>query len=114
MTDSINLFSYTISENLQEFSQWRLTVNTFREKDYLSIRKYFLTYEGTWEPTKEGISVELNLVFTHNLLLGLSTLVSEAEADLADPKVVAALAISKQQYCEEIITKLKGLQDGSI
>lgn len=111
MSDSISLFSYIIYENLDEFSQWRLTVSNFRGKEYLSIRKYFLTYEGTWEPTKEGISIELSLVFTYNLLLGLSTLISESEANLAEPHIVEALKISKKQYCEEIINKLKGLNN---
>jgi hypothetical protein len=103
------LYSYIIFEDLAEFSQWRITISEFRGKEYFGIRKYFLSYEGTWEPTKEGISTEYTLTFTHNLLLALSNLVSRSELDMADPEVVSIIDNSKKAYCSTIIDNLKSL-----
>ena len=73
------LFSHTLKETLEDFSQWRLTVTEFRGEQYLNIREYFLDFDSEWQPTKKGISVPLELTFTSNLLEGLKNLVSEGE-----------------------------------
>ena len=77
--DSEIIYSKVLKENEAEFSQWRLTVSEFREVQYLNIREYFLDFEGEWQPTKKGISVPLELVFTSRLFEGLKELVSEGE-----------------------------------
>ena len=74
-----DLFSRVLKESDTEFSQWRLTVSEFRGEQYLSIREYFLDFDGEWQPTKKGISLLLEMEFTSNLLEGLKQLVSEGE-----------------------------------
>jgi len=73
------VISHILKENLQEFSQWRLTVNEFKGEQYFSIREYFLDFEGEWKPTKKGMTVPLELVFTLNLFNGLKRILAEAE-----------------------------------
>jgi hypothetical protein len=77
--DSEVLFTHTLKENLDDFSQWRLTVTEFRGEQYLNIREYFLDFDSEWQPTKKGISLLLEMTFTANLLEGLKRLVSEGE-----------------------------------
>lgn len=59
--------------------QWRLTVNTFRGVQYLNIRKYFLTFEEDYQPTKEGMTIPLELDSTYKLAMGLAHILSNAE-----------------------------------
>ena len=37
--------------------QVRLTVNSFRGREYLHLRKYYLSFEEEWLPTKDGIAM---------------------------------------------------------
>ena len=78
MLSSEVIYSRVLKESIDAFSQWRLTITEFRGVQYLNIREYFLSCEGTWEPTKSGISVPLELVFTNELLLGLKEILSDA------------------------------------
>lgn len=104
MGDNTLEFSRTLYENTSEFSQWRLTVSEFRGVSYLGLRKYFLTYEGTWEPSKEGVNIELTLTFTYNLFRSLADLLSKAELDLENSEVKKLLETSQ-------LTLIKGIID---
>lgn len=60
--------------------QLKLVVNEFRGVQYLHIRKYFLSYEGDYLPSSEGISMEAGLNNIYALLDGLMEIVSKEEA----------------------------------
>ena len=60
--------------------QLRLVVNTFKERTYVHLRKYFLSYEGEYVPSKDGISMEASLYNIMSLLDGLMEIVSHEEA----------------------------------
>lgn len=68
-----------IYENMDKGYQYRLTVSEFRDQEYLHVRKYFLTYEGDWTPSKEGASIPCTINNTYALLDGLLEVVSKAE-----------------------------------
>ena len=72
-------FEKTIFENLEKGFQYRLTVSEFRDQEYLHIRKYFLSYEGEWVPTKEGAAFAASIQNVYALLDGLLELCSKAE-----------------------------------
>ncbi|MCB0510039.1 MAG: transcriptional coactivator p15/PC4 family protein [Bacteroidetes bacterium] len=71
-----------IDENLDKFYQVRLTVSEFKEKYYLNIRKYFLSYDGEYIPSKDGISMEATLDNTSRLVEGLLEILSNEEGQL--------------------------------
>ena len=50
-----------IYEDMNKFLQLRVVVSEFREVDYLHIRKYFLSYENEWLPSKEGVSMPVTI-----------------------------------------------------
>lgn len=77
--DSNILFDRTIEENLDKGFQVRLVVNEFRETLYIQLRKYFLSYEGDWIPSREGISIPASLENIYALLDGLVEICAEAE-----------------------------------
>lgn len=77
--DSNILFDRLIEENLDKGFQVRLVVNEFRETVYLQLRKYFLSYEGEWIPSREGVSIPASLENIYNLLDGLVEICAEAE-----------------------------------
>lgn len=74
------MYEKVIFENLEKGFQYRLTINEFREVEYLHVRKYFLSYEGDWVPTKEGASIPASIHNTYALLDGLLEICSKAES----------------------------------
>ena len=79
-TDSDILYEKLIYENEAKFYQLRLTVSEFRGVQYVNVRKYFLSYEGDYIPSKEGISMEASMTNVLNLLDGLMELCSMEES----------------------------------
>ena len=78
MSDAL-LYEKLIYENQDKFYQLRLTVSEFREKYYVNVRKYFLSYESEWIPSKEGVSMEASINNIASLLEGLLEIVSKEE-----------------------------------
>ena len=78
--ESPEFYERIIYENEAKAYQLRLVVNEFRGKQYLHLRKYFLTYEGEYCPSKEGVSMEAGLSNIYSLLDGLLEIVSKEEA----------------------------------
>jgi len=74
------LYERIIYENEPKAYQLRLVVNEFRGIQYIHIRKYFLSYEGTYQASKEGISMEASISNIYSLLDGLLEIVSKEEA----------------------------------
>lgn len=80
LVDSEIEYEKTIYENLEKGYQLRLVVNEFRGIQYLHIRKYFLTYEGDFMPSKEGISMAASLQNIFSLLDGMIEISSKSES----------------------------------
>lgn len=93
MTDE---YSRVVYYDAEKESQIRLTVNEFRGVQYLHIRKYFLDFEGEWVPTKDGVSMPLNIGPTLALFLALSDLLSEAETDLLNESLRDIITFYKE------------------
>jgi hypothetical protein len=70
-----------IEENMEKGFQVRLVVNEFRETQYIQLRKYFLTYEGDWQASREGVSIPASLENIYAMLDGLLDLCSKAEGE---------------------------------
>lgn len=79
MADSEVLYEKIIYENEPKAYQLRLVLNEFREKQYLHLRKYFLSFDEGYVPTKEGASMEASIQNIYALLDGLLELLSTAE-----------------------------------
>lgn len=82
-----------IYENTEKFYQLRLTVSEFRDKYYVNIRKYFQTYEGDFQASKEGVSMEASMGNISALLEGLLEIVSKEEGKELITKVYHNLSI---------------------
>lgn len=80
MTDEVEHYEKLIYENLDKFYQLRLTCSEFKGKTYVNIRKYFQTYEGDFQASKEGISMEASMFNILALIDGLLELISKEEA----------------------------------
>lgn len=78
MSEGFN-YEKTIFENEDKGFQYRLVVSAFRDQEYLHLRKYFLSYEGEWVPTKEGAAIPCSIHNTYALLDGLLEVCSKAE-----------------------------------
>lgn len=75
------LYSKTIEENMDKGFQVRLAVNDFRDTTYIQLRKYFLSYEGEWVPSREGVSIPASTENIYAILDGLFEICSVAEGD---------------------------------
>ena len=78
--ESPEFYQRIIYENEAKAYQLRLVVNEFRGVQYIHLRKYFLTYEGEYQASKEGVSMEAGLTNIYSLLDGLLEIVSKEEA----------------------------------
>jgi hypothetical protein len=78
--ESRPLFERIIFENEAKGFQLRLVVNTFRDTEYLHIRKYFLSFDEGYIASKEGISFPYDLQSTFALADGLIELLSHEES----------------------------------
>jgi hypothetical protein len=78
MDDNI-FYHKTISENLDKGFQVNLVINDFRDVTYIQLRKYFLSYDGEWIPSREGVSVPATMETIYALLDGLLEVCSVAE-----------------------------------
>lgn len=59
--------------------QVRLAVNDFRDVTYIQLRKFFLSYEGEWLASREGVSIPASTENIYALLDGLLEICSQAE-----------------------------------
>jgi hypothetical protein len=60
--------------------QVRLTINKFRDVEYLHLRKYYMGFSEDWLPSKDGISMPLDLNNSKELFIGLVEILSLAES----------------------------------
>lgn len=79
--DSNILYERLIEENIEKGFQIKLVINNFKNVTYIQLRKYFLTYEGDWQPSKEGISIPASIENIYSLLYGLLDICSKAEGE---------------------------------
>jgi hypothetical protein len=75
------LYSKIIEENMDKGFQVRLAVNDFRDITYIQLRKFFLSYEGEWVPSREGVSIPASTENIYALLDGLFDICSQAEGE---------------------------------
>lgn len=80
MDDNIH-YNKLVEENMDKGFQVRLVVNEFRDIEYIQLRKYFLTYEGDWQASREGISIPASTENIYALLDGLLDICSRAEGE---------------------------------
>ena len=74
------IYEKIISENEEATEQIRLTINTFREVEYLHLRKYYLDFDGDFKPSKDGVAMKLDFNNSRALFEGLVEILSLAEA----------------------------------
>jgi hypothetical protein len=79
--DNNIIYEKLIEENLEKGFQIKLVVNDFRETIYIQLRKYFLSYEGEWVASREGVSFPASMENIYNLLDGMMEICSEAEGE---------------------------------
>ncbi len=60
--------------------QVRLVINTFRDVEYISLRKYYIDFDEEWKPTRQGVTMALDLTNSKRLFEGLVEILSLAES----------------------------------
>ena len=58
----------------------RMTVSEFRGVWYVNLRKYYLTYEGEYVPSNEGVAFPAEFGNVLNLVRGSLDIISKEEA----------------------------------
>ena len=75
-----SLYEKLIHYNEDKEIQTRLVVNSFREVEYLHLRKYYLDFTEEWKPSSEGIAIPLDIHNSRELFTGLVEILSQAES----------------------------------
>lgn len=60
--------------------QVRLTINNFRDVEYLHLREYYQDMDENWLPSSKGISIPLTIDNSKELFAGLLEILSLAES----------------------------------
>lgn len=79
--DSNIQYSKVIEESMEKGYQVRLVINEFKDTVYFQLRKYFLSYEGDWVPSREGVSIPASTDNIYAILDGLFDICSKAEGE---------------------------------
>jgi hypothetical protein len=79
--DGSIVYSKIIEENMEKVFQIRLVVNEFREVTYLQFRKYFLSYEGEWVPSRDGVSMAISFENVYSIIDGMLDICAESEGE---------------------------------
>ena len=87
-------YTKVIDENMEKGFQTRLVVNDFRDTTYFQLRKYFLSYEGEWIPSREGVSIPASLENIYAVMDGLLDICAQAEGE----EVI-------RKYAEQVLNK---------
>lgn len=78
--DDAEIYSRVIHYDEVKDIQTRLGINIFRDVEYLSLRKYYVDFDGEWKPSSEGITMPLDLNNSKELFIGLVEILSLAES----------------------------------
>ncbi len=73
------LYEKLIHYNEDRHEKVYLSINTFRDVEYLSIRKYYQDFDEEWKPTKDGVSMALDFENSKALFEGLVEILSLSE-----------------------------------
>ena len=73
------LYEKLIHYNEDRHEKIYLSINTFRDVEYLSIRKYYQDFDEQWKPSKEGVSMPLDYDNSKALFEGLVEILSISE-----------------------------------
>ena len=74
------LYEKLIHYNEDRHEKVFLSINTFRDVEYLSIRKYYQDFDEQWKPSKDGIAMSIDFNNTRELFQGLVEIISLAES----------------------------------
>jgi hypothetical protein len=74
-------YSKIIDENMEKGFQIRLAVNDFRDVTYIQLRKFFLSYEGDWIPSREGVSVPASMENIMAIIDGMLDICAKNEGE---------------------------------
>ena len=94
--DSNILYDKLIEENMEKGFQVRLVVNDFKEVTYIQLRKYFLSYEGEWVPSREGVSIPASMENIYAMLDGLLDICAKAEGEDIIKAYAAKIGVSNE------------------
>ena len=78
--DAPEMYEKIISETEDGTEQIRLTINTFRDIEYLHLRKYYLDFDGDFKPSKDGLAMKLDFNNSKGLFEWLVEIISLAES----------------------------------
>lgn len=73
------IYEKVIYENEEKAYQLRLVYNQFKDSEYLHIRKYFMSYDEGYLPSKEGIAIKASIANIHSVLEGVLAVLARAE-----------------------------------
>ena len=75
-------YSRVIHYDQVKEQQVRLTINTFRDSEYIHLRKYYLDFNEEWKPTPEGVAMHIDITNYRELFAGTVEVLSFAESKL--------------------------------
>ncbi len=76
--DEPEIYEHLIFED--ERNRVMLVVNEFRGIEYISLRKYYQTFEGEWTASNQGVTFPIDIDSTKAMFIGIAEILSLAES----------------------------------
>ena len=73
----MDIYSRTIHSTTD--SEIRITINEWNDVEYLHFRKYYLDFEGNWLPSKDGVSLPIDLNNIKEIFTAIVEILSDTE-----------------------------------
>jgi len=73
------VYEKVIHYNEEKNEKVFVMINTFRDTEYLHIRKYYQDFDEEWKPTRDGIALPIDLDNTRELFDALVEILSISE-----------------------------------
>jgi len=80
MEESNEVYSRVVYFDEKKDTQVRIGINTFRDVEYLFLRRYYMDFDGEWRPSKEGVNMPLSIDNSREMFAGLVDILSLAES----------------------------------
>lgn len=75
-----SVYEHVIHYDEEKQTQIRVVVSTFRDTEYLHVRRYYMDFDEQWKPSPEGISMPIDFHNSRELFRALTEILSLAES----------------------------------
>lgn len=110
------LFDVSICIDEKKETKYVLSISEFRDKKYISIRKWFKDYTGEFRATSEGVTFPYTLSSTQSLYWALTAILSDSETlhQVVEDKEILKMLLHKSSIFDKIAEQIELTENSEV